>query len=123
MSNATNRLPRLAPLHSLSDFKVANNNLDVRGWEVVGADGQRIGVVDDLIVDTTLMKVRYLDVDVDKNLLLPDVDTRHTVIPIGAAHLDDDSDQVFLADINQTSLARLPFYKGGAINDDLEYRI
>lgn len=114
---------RLAALHDLKDFKVANQNLDVRGWEVVGADGQRIGVVDDLIVDRTVMKVRYLDVDVDKNLLLPDADTRHTVIPIGAAHLDDDSDQVFLSDISHTSLVRFPFYKGGAINEEMEYRI
>ncbi len=123
MNKPKSELPRLAPLHSLIDYKVANNNLDIRGWEVIGADGQRIGVVDDLIVDTALMKVRYLDVNVDRKLLLPDADTPHTVIPIGAAHLDDDSDQVFLSEINQTSLARLPFYKGGAINDELEYRI
>ncbi|MFC6996251.1 PRC-barrel domain-containing protein [Rufibacter roseus] len=114
---------RLAALHDLTDFKVANNDLDIRGWEVIGADGQRIGVVDDLIVDRSVMKVRYLDIDVDKHLLLPDVDTRHTVVPIGAAHLDDESDQVFLADISQESLARFPFYKGGPISDEMEYRI
>lgn len=115
--------PRLVPLHDLTDFKVANHNLDVRGWEVIGADGKRIGKVDDLIVDSELMKVRYLDVDVDKNLLLPDTDLRHLLLPIGAAHLDDDSDQVFATGINEASLARFPLYRGGVVDAEYEYRV
>jgi hypothetical protein len=37
----------------------------VRGWDVLGADGKRIGAVDDLLVDTQGMRVLYLDVTVD----------------------------------------------------------
>ncbi|MGV3541459.1 MAG: PRC-barrel domain-containing protein [Rufibacter sp.] len=114
---------RLAPLHNLTDYKVADHNLDVRGWEVVGADGKRLGVVDDLIVDREVMKVRYLDIDVDKHLLLPDTDLRHILIPIGAAHLDDDSDQVFVSNLNEQSLGRYPFYHGGPVEADYEHRV
>ncbi|MBC3540515.1 PRC-barrel domain-containing protein [Rufibacter sediminis] len=120
--HANDGLPRLAPLHDLRDFKVANNNLDVRGWEVIGSDGKRIGKVDDLIVDRELMKVRYLDVDVDKDRVLPDTDARHILVPIGAAQLDDDSDQVFVG-MDQMSLSRFPFYRGGAVDADYEYRV
>ncbi|RNI23465.1 PRC-barrel domain-containing protein [Rufibacter latericius] len=120
--HANDGLPRLAPLHDLKDFKVANNNLDVRGWEVIGSDGKRIGKVDDLIVDRELMKVRYLDVDVDKDRVLPDTDARHILVPIGAAQLDDDSDQVFVG-MDQMSLSRFPFYRGGAVDADYEYRV
>ncbi|WP_062543697.1 PRC-barrel domain-containing protein [Rufibacter tibetensis] len=123
MANNTNDgLARLAPLHDLKDFKVANNNMDVRGWEVIGSDGKRIGKVDDLIVDRELMKVRYLDIDVDKEHVLVDTDPRHILIPIGAAQLDDDSDQVFVG-LDQMALARFPFYKGGAVDSDYEYRV
>ncbi|RNI32572.1 hypothetical protein EFA69_04435 [Rufibacter immobilis] len=115
-------LPRLAPLHDLKDFKVADRNLDVRGWEVIGSDGKRLGKVDDLIVDRELMKVRYLDVDVDKNHILPDTDARHILVPIGAAQLDDDGDQVFVT-MDQASLSRFPFYRGGAVDADYEYRV
>lgn len=115
-------MARLTALHDLKDFKVADDNLDVRGWEVIGSDGQRIGKVDDLIVDRELMKVRYLDIDVDKNRVLPDTDARHILLPIGAAQLDDDSDQVFVA-MDQTALSRFPFYRGGTVDPEYEYRV
>ncbi len=89
---------------------------------MIGSDGQRIGKVDDLIVDRELMKVRYLDVDVDKNRVLPDTDARHILVPIGAAQLDDDSDQVFVS-MDQAALARVPFYRGGAVDAEYEYRV
>jgi sporulation protein YlmC with PRC-barrel domain len=114
---------RLRPLHKLSNFKVSDNNLDVRGWEVVGSDGRRIGKVDDLIVDQTLMKVRYLDVDVDPNLLLPDTDDRHILVPIGAAHLDESSDEVRVTGLELAGLSRYPFYRGGEVTPDYEYRV
>ncbi|GAA4311140.1 PRC-barrel domain-containing protein [Nibribacter koreensis] len=114
---------RLRPLHKLSNFKVSDNNLDVRGWEVVGSDGRRIGKVDDLIVDQTLMKVRYLDVDVDPNLLLPDTDDRHILVPIGAAHLDESADEVRVTGLELAGLSRYPFYRGGEVTPDYEYRV
>ncbi|KAA3440691.1 PRC-barrel domain-containing protein [Rufibacter hautae] len=121
-NHANDGLARLAPLHDLKDFKVANHNLDVRGWEVIGSDGKRIGKVDDLIVDRELMKVRYLDIDVDKDHVLVDTDPRHILIPIGAAQLDDDGDQVFIS-LDRNSLSRFPFYRGGAVDSEYEYRV
>ena len=55
----------MVPLDQLDDFRVASGDPDVRGWEVVGSDGGKIGEVDELLVDTRAMKVRYLDVDLD----------------------------------------------------------
>ncbi len=89
---------------------------------MIGSDGKRIGKVDDLIVDRELMKVRYLDVDVDKDRVLPDTDARHILVPIGAAQLDNDGDQVFIG-MDQSTLSRIPFYRGGAVDADYEYRV
>jgi uncharacterized protein (TIGR02271 family) len=46
-----------------SDFDVAEDDIDIRGWRVVDADGTDLGKVDDLIVDTDARKVRYLELD------------------------------------------------------------
>lgn len=62
-----------------SGYKVAEGDPDVRGWAVIGQDGRRIGEVDDLLVDTHAMKVRYLEVRLDRDLLgagRPDGDAR-----------------------------------------------
>ena len=54
----------LKRLSKTSDYEVAPNETDVRGWTVVGRDGSSIGKVDDLLIDTSRMKVAQLDVDV-----------------------------------------------------------
>src|SRR5688572_3050860 len=50
----------MRPISDLSNYKVEEGDIDPRGWTVVGNDGNRIGTVEDLIVDTRAMKVRYL---------------------------------------------------------------
>ena len=55
----------LTPLSELRGFTIEKGDPDPRGWTVKGPQGQRIGEVEDLIVDKTLMKVRYLVVERD----------------------------------------------------------
>lgn len=62
--------PRVAALRNLRGYKVADGDPDVRGWEVAGGDGLRIGTVNDLLVDTVAGKVRYLDIELDPSLFL-----------------------------------------------------
>lgn len=64
MHNEERRGERYARLNELGDYRVSEEDPDPRGWTVVDRSGQAIGRVDDLIVDTDAMKVRYLDVDV-----------------------------------------------------------
>src|SRR5687768_5207941 len=109
----------LSPLKTLKNFKVAKDNLDVRGWEVMGADGRKLGVVDDLIVDETLMKVRYLDVDLDSSLITDNPD-HHLLVPIGSARLQEDGDKVYVNHLDQMTLPRYPLYAGGAVVPEYE---
>lgn len=60
---------QIAPLKELKDYKVAKEDPDVRGWNVIGRDGRMVGKVHDLLVDTSAMRVRYLDVELDHDLL------------------------------------------------------
>jgi PRC-barrel domain len=66
---ATMAAPQVAPLKELKDYKVAKDDPDVRGWEVITRDSRRIGKVNDLLVDTAAMRVRYLDVELDRDLV------------------------------------------------------
>jgi len=75
-----------------ADLKVADNEPDVRGWAVVSSDGRTIGEVDDLIVDTTAMKVRFLEVDPDDDVI--DNGSDPIYIPIASADLDNSDERV-----------------------------
>lgn len=59
---------RLAHLEG-SGYRVAEGDPDVRGWDVMDRDGRRIGEVDDLLIDTEALKVRYLEVRLDPRLV------------------------------------------------------
>jgi hypothetical protein len=60
--------PSVTPLSRLHNYRISEGDPDVRGWEVLGADGRQIGTVDDLLVDTEGLRVRYLDVNLDSGL-------------------------------------------------------
>ncbi len=106
-------------LSELSDFEVADSDLDVRGWIVISADGNKFGRVEELIVDPDILRVRYLDVLVDDGVQGVDED-RHMLIPIGVATLDTKEDKVYIKTIETVTLLKTPNYTGGTISRDYE---
>src|SRR5215203_916251 len=70
----------LQRLSDTRDFQVAPDQPDVRGWSVVGGNGEVIGKVDDLLVDPGRMKVVELDVDVKG--------ADHITVPAADAEVD-----------------------------------
>lgn len=108
----------LRSLNELDDFRVAEGEPDIRGWDVVSLDSRTAGQVHDLIVDTVAMKVRYLDVELDKDVA--GVKNRHVLVPIGMAQLDDDSDNVRLPQLSSVQLAAMPVHEHGTLTRQRE---
>lgn len=105
-----------------SDFSVASGDPDVRGWDLIASDGREIGEVHNLLVDTAAMKVRYLDVKVDRDLIGDD-DTgrdRHILVPIGYARLERDDDRVFLDAVASSDVRDIPAYQHELLTRDYE---
>lgn len=116
------RLPgaagRFMRLYDLSDYKVAHGDPDIQGWDVKSADGITVGRVDNLIVDTEIMQVRYLDVELDRRTF--DLqDERHVLAPVAIVRLDDDHDDVLFDTLTAAEVASLQrYYPGQRINPD-----
>jgi uncharacterized protein (TIGR02271 family) len=110
---ATNDLDRVVPLNQLHDFEVADGDPDIRGWSVLSADGKKIGRVEQLLVDTDAMKVRYLDVDMRD--AMADGADRHALIPIGYATLDRDASTVRATHLRASECAAIPAYARGPL--------
>ena len=104
--------PRCAGLKDLGDYEVAEGFPDPRGWTVRSADGREVGKVRDLIVDTGSMRTRYLAVRLDDDFTgdRDDADDRDVLIPIGAARIDDDGDNVIVNDFTADRFTSLPTY-------------
>jgi len=111
--------PILRRLRDLTDFEVADDNPDVRGWTVRGADGKSLGTVYELIVDPTALKVRYLDVELDAGFNSNEHE-RHILLPIGVAALDAEGDNVFVPALDSESIRHYPPYVELQITRDYE---
>jgi len=93
----------------MDDVEISKDDPDPRGWDVIGSDGRKIGEVKDLLVDTTSMKVRSLEVELEGSTFNWN-DNRRVALPADGVRLDEDRDKVVLEGIGYDELGRMdPF--------------
>ncbi len=118
MSNLTNN--NLTELHS-SGYEISEGEPDIRGWKVRTPLNEQIGKVDELLFDTTSLRVRYLIIDLTGKPL--NLISRDIIIPIGLAELDEENKMVILPEVTVAHLASLPDYKKGKVTIETERAI
>ncbi len=107
------------PLRDARDFKLPKGAPDVRKWNVFGSDGERLGVVSEMLVDPRALKIRYLDVDLADDLFLLK-DDRHVLIPLDEVELRERGNDVWVQRLSAREVASLPAYTGGGIDPVLD---
>jgi photosynthetic reaction center H subunit len=112
---------QLARVGELSDYEVADHHPDIRGWDVVASDDRKIGDVKELIADTTAMKVRYLDIELDSDHRRSDEESR-VLVPIEHARLIEDDDVVRLDAVASHQARDIPTHRG-TFDRDYEGRV
>jgi len=106
----------LRRLGDLSDFQVASDDPDVRGWGVRTRDGRRIGEVEELIVDPAAKKVRYIEVGLDREGFALK-NERRVSIPVESVEIDRQERAVLVTGLSRDAIASLPeseYGRGGA---------
>ena len=112
--------PQIVPLKEAKDFKLSKGATDLRGWNVFGSDGERVGEVSEMLVDPVAMKVRFLDVDVLDDLFTLS-DDRHVLIPTENVELRERGEDVWIQGLRADEVAhRLPAYTGGPVHPATE---
>jgi len=104
-----------------SDFEIIDGEPDIRGWDVKISSGQKIGEVEELILDAQQKKVRYMVVDMDDNEL--DLKHRKVLMPIGLAQLHGDDDDVIVPGVTKEQMLDLPPYDKNHLTPEIERRI
>lgn len=133
-----NKDKNLYRLDELSDYKIASNYSDVRGWKIVDADNHTIGKIDNLWVNKDMQRVVYLDVKLDKGLLDDRNDVHdmiahdngkefiykegdsHIIIPIGSVNINNDTKTVMANNIGYDTFRNTSRYNRQH-NFDREY--
>lgn len=102
-----------------SDFSIVEGEPDIRGWDVKNTSGQKVGEVEELILDALQRKVRYMVVELDDNDLDLE-DGKRVLIPVGLTKLDKEEDNVIMPSIKVEQLKALPAYDADALDDETE---
>jgi hypothetical protein len=95
-------IPPLTPLLSLdhSDYTVARNEPDVRGWPLIDANGESMGRVADLIFDPDAQHVRYIALKLE--------DESRRLLPIGYLQVDAGRAQLVMPGLTRADVSSLP---------------
>jgi hypothetical protein len=104
-----------------SDFEIVKGEPDIRGWDVKNRSEQKIGEIEELIVDAQQKKIRYMVVDLDDNELK--LDHRKVLIPIGLAELHEKNDDVILPNVQAEQVRSLPVYDKDNLTPEVERKI
>jgi sporulation protein YlmC with PRC-barrel domain len=105
--------PAIAPglLAHLSDidddYMIADPTPDVREWRVALPDGRRVGRVDDVVVDTSTMTAKYLEVKLDPEVMLGEED-RWVLVPVESVQVDTAAPRVVVDRLPVGELADMP---------------
>lgn len=99
-------------LDQLDDFKVHEDDTDVRGWNIYDRAGMKFGEITNLIVDPTARRTRYVVVDLENNHsynrdlnffervgedikdFFGDDNDRNVLIPVGMLSIDNEDNRV-----------------------------
>jgi len=129
----TDTIKNLYNLDELSDYKVARDYCDVRGWDVRDDNNRTIGKVDHLLVNKIAERVVYLDVEVDEKLIEEGHNTyqvrvsdgvheflnkdgeNHLIIPIGMAIIDERNKLVTTNQIDSSTFAKAKRFRTGDV--------
>jgi hypothetical protein len=98
----------LHPLRALSDYRIADGEPDIHGWQFRADGDGSTGVITDVIVDAHALKVRYIAVE-------PEGAEKSVLLPIGFLQLGPSADVVHGPGLTVEDLNALPAYDGGSV--------
>lgn len=99
-----------------TDLTLANPDADIRGRDVLDSNGEKIGTVDGLIVDTDERKVRFLKVASGGFL---GIGEDHFLVPVDAVQsVTDDSVRINRA---RSDLNKAPGYNPSLVENNDRY--
>jgi hypothetical protein len=103
----------LTPLSDLAGYMVSDPSPDIRGWPVKLSDHRTAGKVDDLIVDTNDLVVKYVEIELAREFRHGHED-EWLLIPTSAIRPDEAHATVIIDRLPAEGLAKVPRSRRGA---------
>lgn len=96
---------------SKSEYEIRDGQPDIIGWRAFSPDGSFVGVVTELLINTTESIVKYLVLDLSDNEWA--AVSRSVCYPVDTVLLDEQTSRVILESVSALYLDELPGYEPG----------
>ncbi len=103
-------------LDNLDDYKVHHDDIDPRGYDVKLMDGTVIGEVEGLLADVPAKKVRYVEVEIEEEMVKADTRGIYTdkdlyvLFPVGVVRIDANTNSIFVEGLGRDHIVNYPRY-------------
>lgn len=104
-------------LANLEDYQVHHDDVDPRGYSVQLASGETIGEVEGLLADLQSKTVRYIEVEIEDDVITRHTadryneEDKHALIPAGLIHINTDDNSVTILGIGMDQLVDYPRFR------------
>lgn len=101
---------------NLDDYKVHHDDVDIRGYKIKDTTGNTIGEVEGLLADVPSKLVRYVEVEIDDDVISRHTsgryqsDDKHALIPVGIVNINKSDNSVTLSGIGIDHFIDYPRY-------------
>jgi sporulation protein YlmC with PRC-barrel domain len=107
----------MAHYGSLGTQRVADDVHDIRGTTVRGADGTKLGKVDDVMFDHEAMEIRYLVVDSNGR-----IEAGTFLIPADRVSVDENNPNGLAAGVTKEQIENSPQYEKKSLQSENEWK-
>jgi hypothetical protein len=105
----------LESLNDSKDFRIAEGEPDIRSWTLIDQAGSAAGQVQDVLIDTKALKVRYVVLQRSDGVL--------TLLPIGYVELRPDAKEVVMPGLRVGDLMTLASFEGLPLTREQEDKL
>jgi sporulation protein YlmC with PRC-barrel domain len=102
---------------NLRDYKFENDADDIRGADVYGVNGEKLGEIDDVIFDSLSGDLKYVVVDTGGWLT-----THRFIVPALQLTIREEGDEDYHINLTRDQIERFPEYKEEALASDDEWK-
>jgi sporulation protein YlmC with PRC-barrel domain len=101
---------------NLKDYRFENDTEDIRGADVYGANGEKLGEIDDVIFDSNSGELKYVVIDTGGWLT-----SSRFIVPALQLTIREEGDEDYYINLTKDQIERFPEYNEEKLSTDEEW--
>ena len=107
----------------MSGYRVHKRDHNVTDWMTRGEDNHIIGYVNDMIINTQLIKAAYLEISLSDDYQKARGKAQNILVPLKLVDIDKDGEEIQTIGIDRHTIETYPVYEGNIITPEYLFKL